>query len=169
MDSCQWDQFYEIQRKILSDFPETAVAYLAQAMSPGKNISERLALLNASIKLDPAFAKLYTYRGLVYRDLNANRQAIRDFSEGLALQPGNYILYIFRGKSYLAAGEYFASFKDLFSYFTSPLCDDSAPVLSEMMIVLSNLGQLEMAAGDSFRRHHGLWLDKISELSMEEN
>ncbi len=166
-DTCQWGLFYETQQKIITDFPGTAEAYLAQALNPGGKITRRIAFLTRAIEQDPLFAKLYYYRGLAFRDLNCNPQAIMDFSEGLALEPGNYALNFYRAKAYQANGEYYAAFKDLMTYLMSPLCDDRVPLLDEMILVLGKMKELDQAIDQTLQKQYRYWLDDSSGLKEE--
>ncbi|MFZ5453415.1 MAG: tetratricopeptide repeat protein [Thermodesulfobacteriota bacterium] len=82
------------------------------SMEAGK-FDQALSDFNAALKLKPNDAKLYDYRGMVYRCKNMNDQAIQDFNQAMKLDPKFARPYRNRAMVYSDLGKFDKCLADL--------------------------------------------------------
>ncbi len=152
-DTLRWVDFFAVQEQLRKQFPGTAEAKLAEALTPGMPVVRRLHLLDAAIQRDAEFVKLYYYRAQTYRLLNMEYQAIQDFSKCLELAPGYYEVYLWRARTATACGLSHAALKDLMTYFVSPICKQRARIYEEIITVLEQMKKLDLAFEIIFNKH----------------
>ena len=68
---------------------------------------------NAALKLKPNDAKLYDYRGMVYRCKNMNDKALKDFDKAMKLDPKFAMPYRNRAMLYSDLGKFDLCLADL--------------------------------------------------------
>ena len=82
------------------------------SMEAGK-FDQALSEFNAALKLKPNNAKLYDYRGMVYRCKNMNEKALQDFDKAMKLDPKFAMPYRNRAMLYSDLGKFDQCLKDL--------------------------------------------------------
>ena len=82
------------------------------SMQAGK-FDQALSDFNAALKLKPNDAKLYDYRGMVYRCKNMNDKALKDFDKAMKLDPKFALPYRNRAMLYSDLGKYDKCLADL--------------------------------------------------------
>jgi tetratricopeptide (TPR) repeat protein len=146
-------EFSTVQMKLMQQFPGTAEAKLAEALTPGIAAMDRLHLLEAAIQLDPNFVKLYYYHAQTLHWLNMDHQALQDYDQCLRLAPDFYEIYFWRAKTYQARGLSQKAISDLMVYYNSPICRQRTPLYNELIGVLQQMKKLDMAFDAVFNKH----------------
>ena len=82
------------------------------AMEAGK-FDQALKDFNDAVKLKPNDAKLYDYRGMVYRCKNMNTKALEDFDKAMKLDPKFALPYRNRAMLYSDLGKFDKCLADL--------------------------------------------------------
>lgn len=92
---------------------------------------------SASLELDPANARAYYYRGVVYRFLKDPRRALADFDRCITLDPYQFDPVFGRAQIYFSLGDYVLSHEDCARALD--LRPDSAPAKRFLEVVKSRM------------------------------
>lgn len=71
-----------------------------------------LTYLNNFVKLNPESSDAYNNRGIVFHNLDKNKDAIKDFDKAIEIDPEYTRAYHNRGNAYYALGEYESAIED---------------------------------------------------------
>lgn len=99
-----------LRQEIIKLAPDSAYGYFSRAWFLQENNStdhkKIITLYGKAIDLEPALSTAYYNRGIAYKKLDRNNEAIEDYSEAIRINPEYIDAYINRGVAYSSMENY---------------------------------------------------------------
>jgi len=119
---------------------------LALALFAEGKTDQAFVHYNEAIRLNPAYARAYNYRGVAYAKLGQYQRAIEDFNETIRLRPNYADAYNNRATTYVNMGRYQLAIKDYNMAIT--IKPDYADAYNNRATAYVNMGQYQFAIKD---------------------